>query len=112
EDSRIGGKPRVVCRRQRQRLRKFASCQQAVDLPYGRGTLVLFTVATRHSEQFETERRQHEHGGNELPRHNSARYQVRIGAPTVAAAAAPRARNVPKGNAYFSPPRRVTISPR
>ena len=44
--------------------------------------------------------------------HSSPRYQSRIAGPTVAAAAAPSARNVPNGSAYFIVPRLATISAR
>src|SRR5438046_1484594 len=73
-------------------------------------------VATRAAECAEKKR---EHHDGPQPRerpahgvHNRPRYQSRIIGPTVAAAAAPSARNVPNGSAYFRPPRLVTMSNR
>src|SRR5262249_44588846 len=45
-------------------------------------------------------------------RQNNPRYQLSAVGPTVAAAAAPSARKVPNGSAYFTPPRLVTMRPR
>src|SRR5206468_5465907 len=66
-----------------------------------------------HGERDHRDQRRHDRGQAEERvggwRQNSPRYQASALCPTVAAAAAPSARNVPNGSAYFMPPRLLTI---
>src|SRR5262245_748692 len=66
----------------------------------------------RHSNKHRrVSKQQHNEQRLRDPLHQSPRYQLRRSGPMLAAAAAPSARNVPKGNAYFIVPRPVTIRP-
>src|SRR5262249_5750348 len=61
-------------------------------------------------ESADDEQKEHEQRGTRGAPHRSPRYQSSRLDPTVAESAAPSARNVPNGSAYFNPPRRLMMS--